>query len=601
MNDLGNARLRGSTFTFTNISPSNSDIDKMFDGTANFLMISPTSSQTFPIVIEFTLPRTLSWGTVVGIGFGTSTWRTNSVKIEAFSEGAWVTCIDTTTNTSEDVLVGIPGNLGTGTTKLRYTLANPNSSQLRICHLWAYNYNSDMWTQLQMPRAGGTMYGALSTKGAIAVLNSSNTAMSYLNQDGSGALAATDTFGGIGWNTYGNLGVRTSGASGGQGATVTIGSMTQASNTAALTLYGHTEFGSLTNSAPIQTWSKSDGTLLAKVDQFGAFTVNINSASSVPLTLKAASSQSANIQEWQNSANVVKLAIDSSGFIKFDDQTSSPTIKWGNVKVWESVGGTASMRINPYGPGYIGLIVKGYASQTANLQEWQNSNGTVLVSISANADLNVNTSGTGRINLGDGQISKTSGSGFNFNSGINTGNIYAQGSYYATPVLTVKGTSGQQQYFSIQDSSGSAGIYVDQYMQMIHATNTYFNGIINNSGNWSISNSGNLNIKQITSNISSTISINTASTVDTSALSSFTSMEYILSIKQGSKIRSSKVLVHTDGTSVDSTEYGIMEMGGGISGILVTASVSGTNAILQVTITDAATTNATVKLIKTML
>lgn len=59
VNDLGNARLRGSTFTFTNISPSNSDIDKMFDGTANFLMISPTSSQTFPIVIEFTLPRTL--------------------------------------------------------------------------------------------------------------------------------------------------------------------------------------------------------------------------------------------------------------------------------------------------------------------------------------------------------------------------------------------------------------------------------------------------------------------------------------------------------------------------------------------------------------
>jgi hypothetical protein len=601
VNDLGNARLRGSTFTFTNISPSNSDIDKMFDGTANFLMISPTSSQTFPIVIEFTLPRTLSWGAVVGIGFGTSTWRTNSVKIEAFSEGAWVTCIDTTTNTSEDVLVGIPGNLGTGTTKLRYTLANPNSSQLRICHLWAYNYNSDMWTHLQMPRAGGTMYGALSTKGAISVLNSSNTAVSYLNQDGSGALAVTDPFGGIGWNLYGNIGFRTAGTSGGQGATVTIGSMTQGSSTAALTLYGHTEYGSLTNSAPIQTWSKADGTLLAKVDQFGAFTVNINSASSVPLTLKAASSQSANIQEWKTSANVVKLAVDSNGFIRFDDQTSAPTIKWGNATVWESVGGTASMRINPYGSGYIGLIVKGVASQTANLTEWQNSSGTVLVSISANADLNVNTSGTGRINLGDGQISKTSGSGFNFNSGINTGNIYAQGSYYGNPVLTVKGTSGQQQYFSIQDSSGSAGIYVDQYMQMIHATNTYFNGIVNNSGNWSISNSGNLNIKQITSNISSTISINTASTVDTSALSSFTSMEYTLSIKQGSKIRSSKVLVHTDGTSVDSTEYGIMEMGGGISGILVTASVSGTDAILQVTITDAATTNATVKLIKTML
>ena len=100
---------------------------------------------------------------------------------------------------------------------------------------------------------------------------------------------------------------------------------------------------------------------------------------------------------------------------------------------------------------------------------------------------------------------------------------------------------------------------------------------------------------------SSTISANTATTIDTVPLSSFTTIEYTISIKQGSKVRSSKVLVHTDGTSIDSTEYGIMEMGGGITGILVTASVSSTNSILQVTITDAATTNATVKLIKTML
>ena len=92
-----------------------------------------------------------------------------------------------------------------------------------------------------------------------------------------------------------------------------------------------------------------------------------------------------------------------------------------------------------------------------------------------------------------------------------------------------------------------------------------------------------------------------ATTLDTVALSGFTTLEYTISIKQGSKIRSSKVLVHTDGTSVDSTEYGIMEMGGGISGVALSTSVSGSNALLQVTITDAATTNATVKLIKVML
>ena len=34
-----------------------------------------------------------------------------------------------------------------------------------------------------------------------------------------------------------------------------------------------------------------------------------------------------------------------------------------------------------------GLIVKGYASQTANLQEWQNSSGTVLAYINASGNL----------------------------------------------------------------------------------------------------------------------------------------------------------------------------------------------------------------------
>jgi hypothetical protein len=95
---------------------------------------------------------------------------------------------------------------------------------------------------------------------------------------------------------------------------------------------------------------------------------------------------------------------------------------------------------------------------------------------------------------------------------------------------------------------------------------------------------------------STTISANTATTVDTNALASFTTAKYLISIKQGSKVRSSEVIVQTDGTSVDMTEFGITETGGTIAGIVVSAAVSSTNAVLQVTITDAATTNATVKI-----
>ena len=92
-----------------------------------------------------------------------------------------------------------------------------------------------------------------------------------------------------------------------------------------------------------------------------------------------------------------------------------------------------------------------------------------------------------------------------------------------------------------------------------------------------------------------TITGNTATTIDTNALSGFTSIEYMVSLKQGSKIRTSKVIVQTDGTSVDMTEFAITETGGTIAGIVISAAVSSTNAVLQVTATDAATTNVTVK------
>ena len=75
----------------------------------------------------------------------------------------------------------------------------------------------------------------------------------------------------------------------------------------------------------------------------------------------------------------------------------------------------------------------------------------------------------------------------------------------------------------------------------------------------------------------------------------------MVSIKQGSKVRSSEVIIQTDGTSVDLTEFGITETGGTMSGVVVSATTASTNAVLQVTITDAASTNATVKIFKVLI
>ena len=99
----------------------------------------------------------------------------------------------------------------------------------------------------------------------------------------------------------------------------------------------------------------------------------------------------------------------------------------------------------------------------------------------------------------------------------------------------------------------------------------------------------------------STISSNTATTIDSIELTSFTSAEYLLSLKQGSKVRTSKVIVQDDGTNVDMTEFAITETGGTMSGVVVSAAASSGNAVLQLTVTDAASTNVTVKLSKVVL
>lgn len=182
-NDLANARRRGSTVTITGKEGwGDVTIDRLFDGLASFASATAADFDDGPIIIEFDLPRKLTYGAYVGIGFGNPTWRCKDVKIEAYSQDKWVTCIHETNNAYEDVYSNIPGNSGIGTSRFRITLNNPNYSSVRICHIWAYNYASDLWSQAIMPRSGGRMYGDLSLDGKL------NT---HTIPSGSGTLALT--------------------------------------------------------------------------------------------------------------------------------------------------------------------------------------------------------------------------------------------------------------------------------------------------------------------------------------------------------------------------------------------------------------------------
>lgn len=105
--------------------------------------------------------------------------------------------------------------------------------------------------------------------------------------------------------------------------------------------------------------------------------------------------------------------------------------------------------------------------------------------------------------------------------------------------------------------------------------------------------------------IRGTVNTNLRTTLDNWVLSNFTTVSYLLQIKQGAKIRSSNVTIITDGENIDLIEYGIMTLGGNISGLSIDASIinnpDGDRGRLTVVISDAATSNAEVVLSRTMI
>lgn len=100
-----------------------------------------------------------------------------------------------------------------------------------------------------------------------------------------------------------------------------------------------------------------------------------------------------------------------------------------------------------------------------------------------------------------------------------------------------------------------------------------------------------------------TISVATATTVDSISATSVYAIEYTLHLSQGSKRRSSKLLVVKDsaGTDVDFNEYSVIEIGGAMAGVTVVADVDSGNIRLRVTVTDANSTSVSARLVKMVM
>jgi hypothetical protein len=112
----------------------------------------------------------------------------------------------------------------------------------------------------------------------------------------------------------------------------------------------------------------------------GTKTFTSATVGSTALIVKAMTSQTADLQQWQNSSGTVLTSIEAPGIIRLfaSDPTGGAYLNWS---------GTAANKLRGTGPTSTPLVVQGQASQTANLQEWQNSSGTSVASLNANGHI----------------------------------------------------------------------------------------------------------------------------------------------------------------------------------------------------------------------
>jgi hypothetical protein len=148
--------------------------------------------------------------------------------------------------------------------------------------------------------------------------------------------------------------------------------------------------GAASQSANLQEWQESNAGTPSAINATGqlrvrtfntsygftAFGVGAGAATEIPIVVRGAASQSANLLEIQSSAAAVLLSVTSAGNL------NAP----GQVRVG-TTSGLAQLSVVSTNAATIAQVVRGAASQSANLQEWQNSGGTALAKVDSSGNI----------------------------------------------------------------------------------------------------------------------------------------------------------------------------------------------------------------------
>ena len=98
-------------------------------------------------------------------------------------------------------------------------------------------------------------------------------------------------------------------------------------------------------------------------------TIVPQSNATIPLIIRGASSQSANLLDIQSSASATLAKITSNGSISTVGYASIGDI---------AIGSTTSLKITIANAAHKGITIKTASGQTENIQEWQDSTGTAM-------------------------------------------------------------------------------------------------------------------------------------------------------------------------------------------------------------------------------
>lgn len=207
--------------------------------------------------------------------------------------------------------------------------------------------------------------------------------------------------------------------------------------------------GAAAQSADLQQWQASDASVLANVASDGSlrtlttvWTSNVVNAAfvagdvvlnvnhekvlitagtntNIPLVVRGVASQAVSVQEWRDSADLVSARMMANG---------SGYLFGGHVGFGEDTpSSAATFYVKANTAAIIPLMVRGNASQTGDLTQWQDSSATELISIEADGILRLNALG---------------GGSFLNNVGGGPDNIFKASANSKTP-LVVRGTTSQ--------------------------------------------------------------------------------------------------------------------------------------------------------------